>query len=1345
MVLKNFIAFLFMVQLTSAPLLAKDVNPKPRAVAGQLDLSHWDFDKLGPISLAGEWKFWWKAVPDPVGDNDRINHHDTYYMVPEIWKNLSDNALPGAPQGFASYILDVKLPKQEQEAIAINLSDVYSAQKMEVWHQDNVVSRFKQGVVGRNKSQEVPHYGNQIRSIPMGTDSIRIVWQVSNFHHSRGGARKTPTIGLESDLQHRLNFRHMTKVALIVLLFTMAFYLFGLVSQRPDDQSSLWFGITLSFMGSWLMLNSRLVQYWTGGSGVQFHEWLNTAEYMSLYLTTPTLMMFINSIASTPLFRKVCQGSWIIFGIYAFIPFTNPLEIYSHYHKYYFYLDPIFQFLALAHLIRESWKGSHDAKLTLIGFSVYVLARSHDQLKVAGYFRTPFLAPYGLGLFVLIQSHMMARFFAATYRKAEGLSKDLQAEVDIQTQKLRVQKEKLEAQHVEITKAHEVLKQGDQQKTAFFRNISHELRTPLNIILSSLTTAEDTYPNDRHIEIAQRNTKRLLRLVNQLLDYQKISMSQMRMQLEEVHLDSIFENIVLSMNEMCKAREIQFDFNKVAQNTDGWVILGQIDALEKIIFNFLSNALKFTPSKGRITLQLVQKGAFARIQVSDSGPGIPEKDQDQIFEVFSQVEEHKPLNKQGTGIGLALVKELSKQMQGRVGLESLVGQGTKIWAEFPLISQGPSHYEVVYVESDTELINQFRTFMYDHGLDQRCSTTTSLERARTLLEDHVVRIMICSTNWGEDLGKFLDDVHETHPHCSRLLISDPKKKHSLLSLSTLHFEASFILPFDLDLLHAIQSRLARYQQDSSKPVLDLLYIEDDSQMRSQFLRSLSTHTLLERFKIIASPDDFKEIVSNHRIKVIVADENLGDGIHGVDLLAYSESILPDSFRILYTAEQNGQVLKNALEKAKAHYVIYKPANLGMEMKVIESYADKSPYRESEGKLPRVEPNSAFVDALAADNFDTGIVEDISNQDLEIPENSTATILVIDDVQDLRTVIKSTLEQEGYHVVQAVNGRQGYNKARRLGQELDVIITDWLMPEMDGQQFLEALHHDENLSSIPTILLTAKAGNESRSLGLKLGASVYLSKPFDRLELLSVIENLLLLKKRERRISELNRFINQNVLQRFLPPNLVKELVDGQAVFNDTPSKRVITVLFADLCRFTSSTEQLGADAIARILNKFLIEMTEVIFSEEGTIDKFIGDGILVIFGAPEEMSAQKQALKATRCANKMQEKLAELNETWLSEEEHQFDMRIGVHQGVAIVGGFGGAKRSDYTAIGGTVNLASRIESRAEGGETLVSAQVIQHLSPSQYEVAGDYHLRGINETITLYRLREQKSISSAS
>ncbi len=188
-------------------------------------------------------------------------------------------------------------------------------------------------------------------------------------------------------------------------------------------------------------------------------------------------------------------------------------------------------------------------------------------------------------------------------------------------------------------------------------------------------------------------------------------------------------------------------------------------------------------------------------------------------------------------------------------------------------------------------------------------------------------------------------------------------------------------------------------------------------------------------------------------------------------------------------------------------------------------------------------------------------------------------------------------------------------------------------------------------------------------------------------------------------------------------------------FDEAPKASSIMVMFVDLCEFTSQTERLGPDTIGKILNSFLTRMSETIFAFGGTIDKFMGDGILVLFGAPEPMNAHEQVQNATNCAIAMFESLESLNKEWTENHLPAFAMRLGIHRGSAVVGSFGGPKRSDYTVIGHTVNVASRIQGVARPNTVYMSDTVRSLLAEDQWEDVGPMALKGVAGDQPIFRL----------
>jgi adenylate cyclase len=182
----------------------------------------------------------------------------------------------------------------------------------------------------------------------------------------------------------------------------------------------------------------------------------------------------------------------------------------------------------------------------------------------------------------------------------------------------------------------------------------------------------------------------------------------------------------------------------------------------------------------------------------------------------------------------------------------------------------------------------------------------------------------------------------------------------------------------------------------------------------------------------------------------------------------------------------------------------------------------------------------------------------------------------------------------------------------------------------------------------------------------------------------------------------------------------------------TPKESEISIMFADIVGFTALSEKLTPAKISELLNAFFEEMLQEVFAEGGTLDKFIGDCIMAFFGAPEPQ--QDHAERAFRAAKGMLDRLAKINTNKVL--FHPLELRIAINSGKAVVGDVGSTLRVDYTVLGSTINLASRMESICPPGKLIVSETTYKMLQPSQrleLEEMGEYRFKGIDQPIPIY------------
>lgn len=634
----------------------------------------------------------------------------------------------------------------------------------------------------------------------------------------------------------------------------------------------------------------------------------------------------------------------------------------------------------------------------------------------------------------------------------------------------------------------ERLLEADRLKTEFFQNISHEFRTPLTLTigpLESVCSRKQDLPYEQ-AAIALRNSRRLLRLVNQLLDLQRLDAGRMQPSFRPCDLVGFCHSTAESFRAYCEKKNL----NLITELQECPLLYLDIERFDKVIYNLLSNAVKFTPEGGNITLIVKQAGTHCLLQVKDTGIGIRAEQIPYLFERFRQAEGSTNRSYEGSGLGLALVKELVELHSGQISVESVYGEGS--------------------------------TF----------------------------------TIW--------------------------------LHLGSTHLPPEQVLEIPTEF-------------HSSKALVELADVEGD----------------------------------------------------------------------LSDAE------------------------------------------------------------FASENFEA--IQPVSS------ETAVGTVLVVDDNPDLRFYVSGILRDSGFAVLLARNGEEGFAVAKN--RRPDLIVTDLMMPLVSGLDLIRMIRENEELKGTPVILLTAKADEDTRIEGVERGADAYLSKPFNDRELLAEVRNLVALKKNERRVQQLNNYLTESVLRRFLPPAMVKAAAAGDLALDLRPEPRLITILFSDIVGFTQMANTLRSRRVAELLNEYLAAMTKAIFDSGGTVDKFVGDAVMALFGAPEELSPNEQVRRAVAAAKQMLLALKELNKSWI--EQGIFGengvapvrFRCGIHQGTAVVGMFGGVERSDYTAIGPSVNIAARLQEAAEPNTVLISAAVADYVEEDLIVKYKSLQLKGIDETVLTFLL----------
>ena len=212
-------------------------------------------------------------------------------------------------------------------------------------------------------------------------------------------------------------------------------------------------------------------------------------------------------------------------------------------------------------------------------------------------------------------------------------------------------------------------------------------------------------------------------------------------------------------------------------------------------------------------------------------------------------------------------------------------------------------------------------------------------------------------------------------------------------------------------------------------------------------------------------------------------------------------------------------------------------------------------------------------------------------------------------------------------------------------------------------------------------------------------------------------------------------MSRDAIRRYVPPSVADLIIRGQAESIDTPVRRRITILFADIAGFTEVSDRIEPEDLTALLVEFFSGMAEKVEESGGTLNEFTGDGLMALFGAPETMEPEQQAVQAIRAARDMQALMETLNARWLRRGIGlPLQMRIGINTGTVSVGSYGSQGRMTYTALGLQTNIASRLEKAAEPGSIIVSDATFRLASHAfRLEPRGEVLCKGVHYPVPTY------------
>lgn len=693
----------FMLVLTGCS--AKPLPAPSQAVNGNLDLSNWNFVQNGPVTLSGEWAFYWDKLYTP--EDIKASHpHPVWAQVPKMWNDykIGGKSLPGT--GFATYHLHVHVKNQNQ-SLAMKIPYAYTAYKL--WVNGKVAA--KNGTVGSDASSSKPQFYNQIVAFRGDAD---IIIQVSNFQFRQGGLFQALTLGTTGQIVRSQNLREAVEMFLFGGLFTIGVYYLILFRFRRHVLYHLYFGLICILLSLHSLCEDEvmLTQFFP------HFPWVIALklEYITADISKILLFpLFFQSLFSGLLHKRVMAITVSLSFLFFMTALMTPASFFTNYYYFAIIADVllmVYLWFMLIKAIREKREGSF---VTFFFFTVFICTVFNDILFSFGWLRTGDYLEWGIDFYIFGQALILSMKFSKSFTLAEKLSKELkklnqtlEEKVQNRTQRLQQSNGILKETNEQLNKKNKQIQEYENSRRHLLANISHELRTPITLIqgyLEALIYDIIIKKGERKQHLVQIHSKtlQLNQLIEDLFELSRLEIKQSSFKMNPVVVRAWVEGIFDRFSTDVEQNQLRFaSENHLSPNDEScWLIMDKA-RMDQVLSNLVFNAIKFTPKDGTITMTVDVETASQhfdkasdgikkrlRIQIRDNGSGIPESDLPQIFERFYKAKK-APNKQQGTGLGLAISKAIVEHHQGKIGAESKEREGSTFYFTLPLFETKPN-------------------------------------------------------------------------------------------------------------------------------------------------------------------------------------------------------------------------------------------------------------------------------------------------------------------------------------------------------------------------------------------------------------------------------------------------------------------------------------------------------------------------------------------------------------------------------------------------------------------------------------------------------------------------------
>lgn len=672
-----FLLNLFFLSLSPVFCQAQKNDP-PVARKGVIDLSSYSYHSSQSVPLNGDWFFDWNRFSDSAG----VVKSQEYIQVPGTWRAYTrSSAFFPNDQGHCTYGLRIRLP-ESGKIWAIRIPPVRTAYKLYV----NGQLITQTGEPAADRSMKPATSANVVSFLIPGQEAFILI-QVSNYHFAYGGIWKSLQFGNPATITQGREKSLFISSFIIGALLMIGIYHLVLYFLRRKDRAPLFFGILCLAASFRENFNAESIFFATFANT----DW--TLAYKALYAVFPisiiSMILYLNSLFPSlvsPVIKKIIIS--INLAFLALILLTPP-TVFAAWATL---ISPLAilecgYFLSIS--IRAAQFRKDGSFILFCDMILLTLCVINDTLYQLGIIHTYFLFSSAIFIFTLCQSLLLAIRFSTAFARTEALS------IQLQDANYALEQMALKRQEAEQSKALE------EVRNRFFSNITHEFRTPLTLIITPIEQLLRTLGNDLTLQHTltsiHRNARQLLQLINQLLDLSKLESGILKVREVQGNLAIFMEELVHSFQIIAKTKGIMLTYQ--TENLPSQVLFDD-DKWGKICYNLIANALKYTKEGGSVAVSLsvitVQDAAPIRLRltVSDTGIGISQDQLPHVLDRFYQVDNSRTRSFEGTGIGLALVKELTNLLRGQLTIESQAGQGTTVTVECPVCLPTTDHAPV---------------------------------------------------------------------------------------------------------------------------------------------------------------------------------------------------------------------------------------------------------------------------------------------------------------------------------------------------------------------------------------------------------------------------------------------------------------------------------------------------------------------------------------------------------------------------------------------------------------------------------------------------------------------------